>query len=605
MKIVIASGKGGTGKTTVAVNFAHYLSTEESKKVTLLDCDVEAPNCNLFIDAEFSCLKDVEVPRPVWVQEKCTGCGKCSTVCNYNAIATVKDKVLIFDELCHSCGACMHLCPSKALSKELKTIGKIELAKNHAPFAFGHGVLNIGEVLAPMVIKHLKDHMDDDSINIIDAPPGTTCPVVKSMEGMDYCLLVTEPTPFGLNDLALAAALAAKLKLPTGIIINRSYGEDKIIEDFANDHQIPILGKIPFNKKYAESYSTGGVLIHNHPELNKVFLEISANINAHSSIPLFQEIEEPDIISDHDLFDDRDKKIGLDKKELVVISGKGGTGKTTVTSALAQLMDNKVLADSDVDASNLHILCHPKIIKSEDFIGGKIYVIDQDKCNGCGLCASLCNFGAIKSFTDNGSENCVVDEIACEGCGFCSHVCKQEAIDSKDSISGKWYISETKHGHLSHAKLGIGEENSGKLVSFVRDHASKLACQHGVGNILSDGPPGTGCPVISAITGVDLAIVVTEPTLSGIHDMKRALDLTKHFHIRSLIVINKYDLNLEMTNNINQIATEYNSKIIGKIPFDKNVNDALMDGQSIIDYGEGQAYNSMLELWDNLKKELV
>lgn len=600
--IVIASGKGGTGKTTVAVNLAHYLSAHENKKVKLLDCDVEAPNDNLFINANFSESKDVKVPRPVWEENKCISCGKCVSVCNYNALAKVKDKILIFNELCHSCGACMYLCPQNALKKEEITIGKIELTDNHSPFVFGHGILNIGEALAPMVIKHLKDRMDKNSINLIDASPGTTCPVVKSMENMDYCLLVTEPTPFGLNDLTLAASLAAKLNLPTGIIINRSYGEDAIIENFANTHQIPILGKIPFDKKYAASYSRGEVLVNVYPELKEIFSSIYKNILKEQKIPLLSEKRDHDIEKNKDILLQEEKSLGSNYKELVVISGKGGTGKTTITSALAELMESKVLADNDVDASNLHLLCKPEILHSKDFVGGKVYNIDQEQCFSCGVCANLCHFDAIKNIAYNKYE---IDEISCEGCGFCSHICNAEAIHGKAAISGKWYISKTNQGYLSHAKLGIGEENSGKLVSFVRDNAAKLATKFNTENILNDGPPGTGCPVISAITGVDLALVVTEPTLSGIHDMKRALDLTKHFNVPSLIVVNKFDLNVDMTDRIENIANDYKSKVIGKIPFDKSVNDALMDGQSIITYGEGDAYKEIIEMWDNLKKELL
>lgn len=603
--IVIASGKGGTGKTTVAVNLAYYLSIHEKEKVRLLDCDVEAPNDNLFLNATFDESKEVKIPRPVWIEDKCKSCGECVSVCNYNAIAKVKNKILIFNELCHSCGACMHLCSNQALKKQEIAIGKIELANNHTSFAFGHGILKIGESLAPIVIKHLKKHMDKDAINLIDASPGTTCPVVKSMEGMDYCLLVTEPTPFGLNDLTLAAALAAKLNLPTGIIINRSQGEDAIIEDFAKNHQIPIVGKIPFNKQYAVSYSSGKILIEIFPELKDIFSKIYLNIKKEQKIPIIHEKRDHDIGEDESSFFEDTKTSNSNYKEMVVISGKGGTGKTTITAALSELMENKVLADNDVDASNLHLLCRPEILFSKDFIGGKVYSIDQEKCCSCGLCASSCQFEAIKYNTNNKPSRYIIDEISCEGCGFCFHLCNADAISEKPAISGKWYISKTSNGYLSHAKLGIGEENSGKLVSFVRDNAAKLARKYNASNILNDGPPGTGCPVISAITGVNLALVVTEPTLSGIHDMKRALDLAKHFNVPALIVVNKFDLNITMTEKIENIAKEYKSKVIGKIPFDKNVHDALMKGETIITYGKGDALKATIAMWNILKEEML
>lgn len=603
-KIVIASGKGGTGKTTVAVNLSHYLSTFENEKVKLLDCDVEAPNDNLFLNATFNESKEVKAPRPVWDESKCTSCGKCVDVCNYNAIAMVKGKVLIFNELCHSCGACMYLCPEKALIKEEVTVGKIELAEDYKPFSFGHGVLNIGESLAPMVISHLKNHMDNNAINIIDASPGTTCPVVKSMEGMDYCLLVTEPTPFGLNDLVLAASLTSKLNLPTGIVINRSYGDDAIIEDFAKRNGIPILGKIPFNKKYAVSYSKGDVLINVHPELKEIFSDIYKKMKSEKKVPVIEKSTETASVVNKTVLTSKSENSSVAYKELVIISGKGGTGKTTVTSALSQLMENKILVDDDVDASNLHLLCKPEILQTEDYVGGKTYSIDPDICIGCGLCERLCNFNAIKEIEVNGRKKYQIDPIACEGCGFCFNACRADAITGKDNVSGKWFLSKTSQGYLSHAKLGIGEENSGKLVSCVRDNAAKLANEFGAERILNDGPPGTGCPVISALTGIDLAVVVTEPTLSGIHDMKRALDLSKYFNVPTLIVVNKFDLNQEMTEKIENIAKTYKSKVIGKIPFDKNVNDSLMLGKSIITYGKGEAYNSILEMWKILKEEI-
>jgi len=479
----------------------------------------------------------------------------------------------------------------------------VEFAKENAPFAFGHGILKIGESLAPLVIKHLKKYMDKSSINIIDAAPGTTCPVVKSMEGMDYCLLVTEPTPFGLNDLTLAALLAAKLNLPTGIVINRSYGADQIIEDFATSCQIPIVGKIPFDKKYAQSYSKGDVLIKSFPELKAIFADIYLQMKLIQRVPLVDEIKDQDVGAMVNIFSDNNKIQKTPYQEMVVISGKGGTGKTTITSALAELMENKVLADNDVDASNLYLLCKPEVLKSGDFTGGKKYFIDQDKCVGCGACLHLCHFDAVHLASGKPGKY-EINKLSCEGCGLCYHLCKFGAISSYETVSGKWYISKTKQGYLSHAKLGTGEENSGKLVSLVRNNASDIAQHFGMKHILSDGPPGTGCPVISAITGVDQALVVTEPTLSGIHDMQRALDLAKHFSVPSFIVINKFDLNREMTERIRSIAKEYKSKVIGEIPFDKNVHDALMKGESVVTYKKGEAYLAILNLWKNLDSQI-
>ena len=593
MNIVIASGKGGTGKTTVAINLAFYLAQDCQQKVQLLDCDVEAPNDNLFLRRKFSQVQEVTIPRPKWNEQNCSACGKCVSVCNYNAIAQVKNKIMIFDELCHSCGACTYLCPKQALSETPKVIGKIEQDSEHSPFAFAQGTLKIGESLAPMVIKKLKEQMKDDAINLIDASPGTTCPVVQAMDKMDYCLLVTEPTPFGLNDLTLAASLAERLKLPTSIVINRSMGTDQLIEQFAQKSNIPIIGRIPFKKEYAKSYSQGDILLEKHPELKTIFAQLYQNLLTQSAIPKVEQLEEIDIQAD--LPPGTTLMTSLEK-EIVIISGKGGTGKTTVSSSLGELMKNKILADNDVDASNLHLLCHAKIIESGNFSGGKTYWINSANCLQCGSCAVQCRFGAIKF-----SDQYYIDEISCEGCGLCAHLCGPKAISSKDAITGRWYTSQTDLGHLAHAKLKVGEENSGKLVSFVRDKAHSLAEKYGAQRILSDGPPGTGCPVISSITGVDLALVVTEPTLSGIHDMERALGLCQHFNIKTLIVVNKYDLNDSLTQ---QIIARHPNKVIGKIPFDKKVHDALMKGKSIICDGQGDAYEAIIGLWENLQKEL-
>ncbi len=598
-KIVIASGKGGTGKTTVAINFATFLADGGKNKVMLLDCDVEAPNDNLFINAIFDKVKDVEVVAPKVDTNRCTLCGKCVSVCNYNAIAKVKDQILIFNELCHSCGACGYLCPQEAINMQLKKIGTVELSSNNKPFSFGQGTLSIGESLAPMVIKHLKSEIKDDVITLLDASPGTTCPVVKTMEDADYCLLVTEPTPFGLNDLKLAAALSQKLKIPTGIIINRSYGQDEIIQDFAKESNIPIVGKIPFSFEYAKSYSVGKVLINHFSELKDIFETIFENMQKYKQVPNVSSIKEHDIKKEDDLFQNISEQAS-NYKEIVVISGKGGTGKTTITSALASLLENIVITDNDVDASNLYLLSNPKTLLSKDFVGGKKGIIDQTLCIKCGKCFSICHFDAIKKENDS----FVIDEIGCEGCGFCFHVCREKAIAMNEAISGKWYISNSDFGPFSHAKLGIGEENSGKLVSLVREHARNLAEKNNAKLVLSDGPPGTGCPVISSVTGVDLILIVTEPTKSGIHDLTRALELAKHFRIPSRIIINKYDLNLNLCQEIKELSKLYDTSVIGEIPFDKTVYDALMKKKRIMEIKTGKAYDAILALWDKLKLEL-
>lgn len=210
-------------------------------------------------------------------------------------------------------------------------------------------------------------------------------------------------------------------------------------------------------------------------------------------------------------------------KEVVVLSGKGGTGKTSIVGSLAAIAQSKVLADCDVDAADLHLLLQPVTQQKHEFWSGQVAFIDEEKCTQCGLCQDVCHFDAINDFN--------VDSISCEGCGFCFHICPDEAIMMRENLSGHWFISETKYGPLVHARLGIAQENSGKLVALVRQQAKQIAEKQGFNYIISDGPPGIGCPVISSLSGANLALLVTEPTLSGIHDLERVIGVCHHFGV--------------------------------------------------------------------------
>jgi len=601
MNISIASGKGGTGKTTLAVNLAYYLSKISQNKfsncITLLDCDVEEPNDHLFINPEKTLKTDVRVLRPKWISEKCTACGKCVGNCRYNAMALVKNKILIFNELCHSCGVCKAVCPENAINEVPHSIGKIISAVDkNIPFKFAYGILNIGETLAPKIVKELKLYANNNGINIIDSSPGTGCQVVESLNDADVSVLVTEPTPFGLHDLKLAVKLSLQMKVPTGIVINRSDGKDKIISGFSKKSGVPIIGKIPFDRKYAEAYSRGEILVEKFHEFSGFCMEISENILKlkNSDLPVFIEEE---------VGEAKQKNISFEKKsnntdgfnEIVVISGKGGTGKTTITAALAQLSENKILFDADVDAADLHLLLKPEICETKKYYGGKTAKINYEKCIDCGLCKKNCRFDAIiknddKFFITEG----------CEGCGLCKIVCLVDAITLEKSLTGKRFISETNSGIMVHAELGIGEENSGKLVSDVRSTATKLADKFKSKKILGDGPPGIGCPVIASVTGTDLILAVTEPTVSGVHDLERVLKLVNHFKVKSAIIINKADLNPDITKKIHKLADSVNSKVIAEIPFDRNVHDSLMAGKTIIEHGKGTAYETIKILWNKI-----
>ncbi|MCP3965932.1 MAG: P-loop NTPase [Lentisphaerae bacterium] len=244
MQICIASGKGGTGKTTVAVNLAWTLSQNNDRKVHLVDCDVEAPNDHLFLDTRLASNTPVCLPKPKFNSDGCDGCGKCAKVCNYNAVTVIGGKPLVFEEMCHACGACSYVCPQKAINSHDVRIGSIHKVNVGLPFKLSWGELDIGQVQAPDIIKDLRKELNDNHINILDASPGCGCAVRETLTNASITLLVTEPTPFGLNDLKLAAQLSSHMDIPTGIVINRSGKNDKIIEDFAAEANIPILSKI-------------------------------------------------------------------------------------------------------------------------------------------------------------------------------------------------------------------------------------------------------------------------------------------------------------------------------------------------------------------------
>ncbi len=284
-------------------------------------------------------------------------------------------------------------------------------------------------------------------------------------------------------------------------------------------------------------------------------------------------------------------------KQIVIISGKGGTGKTVMTGALAALAQNKVMADCDVDAADLHLLLSPTVKESHEFRSGKTAWIDQNLCRQCGKCISACRFEAI-------TEEYIVDPIACEGCGFCSFVCPQKAIIMQENLSGDWFVSDTRFGPMVHAKLGIAEENSGKLVALVRKKAKELAESNGSEWVIIDGAPGIGCPVIASLSGIDCALVVTEPTLSGLHDASRVIEVARHFSVPVKLVINKYDLNTQMSEEIEKYCCENNVECVGKIMFDKSVVQAMVEGKTIIEYEDSSAKEAVIAIWEKMKKDL-
>jgi len=284
-------------------------------------------------------------------------------------------------------------------------------------------------------------------------------------------------------------------------------------------------------------------------------------------------------------------------KQLVVISGKGGTGKTTIVAALAALAGGKVMADCDVDAADLHLVMDPRVGKTEGFQGSKEAVLDKGKCIECGVCRKNCRFEAIY-------EDFHIDPFRCEGCGVCAYLCPVNAIAMKPRVSGYVHTSSTRFGTLVHGQLEPGEGTSGKLVTLVKQRAMELARLEGRDLVIIDGSPGIGCPVIASLSGATAVLVVTEPTLSGIHDLERVLGVAFHFRTRPSICINKYDLNKAMTQQIEQFAAEQRLEVIGRIPYDERVTEAMVQGKSVIEYSDSPVTREIRQIWTRLSEAL-
>lgn len=280
-----------------------------------------------------------------------------------------------------------------------------------------------------------------------------------------------------------------------------------------------------------------------------------------------------------------------------VASGKGGTAKTVLTASFAVLAKKVVIADCDVDAPDLHLLLNPQITKEQTFKGLKTAVMNESKCVECGTCEESCRFNAI--------EELKIDPVLCEGCGLCAYVCPADAIEMKEKIRGHAYVSETKYGFMSHARPNPGEENSGKLVALVRQNVKSLAEGKSLGLVLNDSPPGIGCPVMALVGGIDLGLVVVEPTLSGIYDMERALGLLWHFKVNPVVCINKYDLNMHNTKRIGGFCADNGVEVAGRISFDPVVTEAMVSGKPVLEYAPERIVSKEIEeVWRKILKAL-
>lgn len=287
-------------------------------------------------------------------------------------------------------------------------------------------------------------------------------------------------------------------------------------------------------------------------------------------------------------------------RELVIISGKGGTGKTSITGSLSALGDKKVIVDCDVDAADLHLLLNNSVSETHDFIVSCKSSINRQRCSDCGLCAEYCRFDAIKN--EQGEYH--IDQFACEGCGVCRYFCPERAIEYEPVKSGEWFVSKTVHGPLVHARLGIAESNSGRLVSLLRQKAREIADGNGYGMVLIDGPPGIGCPVIASITGASYVLIVTEPSQSAFHDLKRLLELIEHFNINCGIVINKSDINQSLTDHIKRDVKARGLSVLAQIPFDPMMTEAQVQSKTFVEYSANETTQKIEELWKVLYNEM-
>lgn len=283
--------------------------------------------------------------------------------------------------------------------------------------------------------------------------------------------------------------------------------------------------------------------------------------------------------------------------EVAIISGKGGTGKSSISAAFATLSEQVLLADCDVDAANLYIIFSPTHNEEQVYIAGQTAVINYDKCTHCGLCINYCRFEAIS----NNNGRIEISETSCDGCQLCSRICPQNAISMVDNDKSRMYSGDFRNGKMVYGRLAPGEENSGKLVNMVREKAKQVAAENKLNHIVIDGPPGIGCAVISSVTGVDHVLIVTEPTISGLHDLKRTLEMVSKFSIKPWVLVNKFDLNADMTNEIEKFCNQNDISIAGRLPFDSVVVDAMVNCKSIVEWAPTSALSETLKsIWNKI-----
>jgi MinD superfamily P-loop ATPase len=605
LKIAITSGKGGVGKTFAATCLAAVLS--EREKVRYIDCDVEAPNAHLFlkpnqIHSEKQTLPCIEGVDP----EKCSYCGQCAKACYFNAMVVGKKNAMAFAELCRWCGACQLVCPHDALRVGHRSIGTIyrgtvgTIDLHWATLQAGAGGMTV------RLIEQIKQKANN-ALTILDSPPGTSCAVVHTIRDADVVILVADPTRFGMHDLKLSVQLCRSMQIQPLVFVNRSgIGSLDQLRQWCHSENLPILAEIPDDRAIAELYSNGLLPIDHLVYLRQLFIQIAGKL---LSLPAPEQTAKTQSANAHAEAPFRNtngsktrapvENPSVNPLEITVLSGKGGTGKTSLAACFAQLAQS-VVADCDVDAADMHLLLEPQVIESDTFIGGRVMSIDARRCSVCEKCIDVCEWNAITK--TNGVVS--IDEEKCEGCGACVLVCLTKAIKTTPTQDGKWYWSATRHGNMSHAALEPGKENSGKLVTLVRKNAAAKSTGSNP-LIVLDGSPGTGCPVIASVGGAKAAVIVTEPTVSGLHDLKRILELTEHFKVRAGIIINKADINPQVSEHIKQFSQEHNAVILGELAYDPVFIEAQQQGQTVLEYQpDSDLSKTIKNIWKQIKDTL-
>jgi MinD superfamily P-loop ATPase len=607
--VSVASGKGGTGKTTIATNLAKVCAAA-GKPTQYLDCDVEEPNGHIFLKPAISESLEVSIPVPEVDETRCTLCGACGKACRFSAIVALPNKVVTFPELCHGCGGCSLACTERAIREVPRVAGVVEKGASGG-LTFLQGRLNVGEAMAPPVIRAVLEAAPRDRVVVLDAPPGTSCPAIESVKTADVVLLVTEPTPFGLNDLKLAVEMLRQVGLPFGVAVNRAGIGDSAVFDYCAKERVPVLLRIPNDLEIARAYSRGELAVRALPELEPLFFDLYDKLGemagaaprgvaggqGEASAGMGDpgsglSVETPPV--------DRQNHLA----ELVVISGKGGTGKTSIAASLFALAERAAVADCDVDAADLHLVLDPVVLRREPFRGGQTALIDAEHCSDCGLCADLCRFHAVRATGEGTACAYEIDPISCEGCGVCVDSCPEGAISLVRPVAGEWFVSETRHGPMVHARLGIAQENSGKLVSLVRQEARTAALSNGCELLVCDGSPGIGCPVIASIAGASLVLVVTEPTLSGVHDLRRVVELCRQFDITMGVCVNKADVNPEVAAQIEAECARWGVPVLGRIRYDDTVTAAQVKRLAVVENGVTPAASDIRALWENVRKAI-